>query len=35
MRFTLPRDIYYGPNALDELKKLTGKKLSSLLAAVR
>lgn len=26
MRFTLPRDIYYGPNALDELKKLTGKK---------
>ena len=26
MRFTLPRDIYYGPNALDELKKLVGKK---------
>ena len=26
MRFTLPRDIYYGANALDELKKLTGKK---------
>lgn len=26
MRFTIPRDIYYGPNALDELKKLSGKK---------
>lgn len=26
MRFTLPRDIYYGKNALDELKKLPGKK---------
>lgn len=26
MRFTLPRDIYYGPNALDELKNLSGKK---------
>jgi alcohol dehydrogenase class IV len=26
MRFTLPRDIYYGPGALDELKRLSGKK---------
>ena len=25
-RFTLPRDIYYGANALEELKNLTGKK---------
>ncbi|HIU64275.1 MAG TPA: iron-containing alcohol dehydrogenase [Candidatus Avacidaminococcus intestinavium] len=25
-RFTLPRDIYYGPGALDELKVLKGKK---------
>ncbi|MFA6625107.1 MAG: iron-containing alcohol dehydrogenase, partial [Bacilli bacterium] len=26
MRFTLPRDVYYGENALDELKNLRGKK---------
>ncbi len=26
MRFTLPRDIYYGKGSLDELKNLTGKK---------
>lgn len=26
MRFTLPRDIYYGKGSLEELKKLTGKK---------
>lgn len=26
MRFTLPRDIYYGENALDYLKQLEGKK---------
>jgi alcohol dehydrogenase class IV len=26
MRFTLPRDIYYGHGALEELKKLSGKK---------
>ena len=25
-RFTLPRDIYYGPGALDELKVLAGHK---------
>ena len=25
-RFTLPRDIYYGKNALDELKKIKGKR---------
>ena len=25
-RFTLPRDIYFGANSLDELKKLKGKK---------
>lgn len=25
-RFTLPRDIYYGPNAIDELKNLKGYK---------
>lgn len=25
-RFTLPRDIYFGENALDELKVLKGKK---------
>lgn len=25
-RFTLPRDIYYGRGALDELKNLQGKK---------
>ena len=27
-RFTLPRDIYYGPGALDELKVLAGHKKS-------
>lgn len=26
MRFTLPRDLYYGENALDNLKTLSGKK---------
>ena len=25
-RFTLPRDLYHGENALDALKTLTGKK---------
>ncbi|GIW48608.1 MAG: hypothetical protein KatS3mg079_084 [Caloramator sp.] len=25
-RFTLPRDIYFGKNSLEELKKLKGKK---------
>ena len=25
-RFTLPRDIYYGRDAIEELKNLTGKK---------
>lgn len=25
-RFTLPRDIYYGPGCLDELKVLAGHK---------
>lgn len=29
-RFTLPRDIYFGENALDELKVLKGKKRLSL-----
>ena len=27
-RFTLPRDIYHGKGALEELKNLKGKKLS-------
>ena len=26
MRFTLPRDLYYGPNSLQQLKNLEGKK---------
>lgn len=26
MRFTLPRDIYYGKGSLEQLKTLTGKK---------
>lgn len=34
-RFTLPRDIYYGPGALDELKVLAGHKKAMIsLAAV-
>lgn len=30
-RFTLPRDIYFGPNAIDELKNLKGHKKAMLL----
>ena len=30
-RFTLPRDIYYGPGALDELKVLAGHKKAMIL----
>ena len=26
MRFTLPRDIYYGKDSLEELKNISGKK---------
>ena len=26
MRFTLPRDVYYGENALENLKTIKGKK---------
>lgn len=26
MRFTLPRDLYYGPNSMEQLKNLDGKK---------
>ena len=32
-RFTLPRDVYYGANALENLKTLKGKRPSSCLAA--
>lgn len=28
MRFTLPRDMYYGKGALEDLKNLSGKKPS-------
>ena len=34
-RFTLPRDLYHGKGALENLKTLTGKKQSLLLAAVQ
>lgn len=30
-RFTLPRDIYYGPGAIDELKNLKGYKKAMIL----
>lgn len=28
-RFTIPRDVYYGPSAMDELKVLKGHKKAS------
>ena len=34
-RFTLPRDIYYGPGALDELKVLAGHKKAMILTGNR
>ena len=33
-RFTLPRDVYHGPGALEALKTLDGKKQWSAWAAV-
>lgn len=30
-RFTLPRDIYFGPNAIEELKNLNGHKKAMIL----
>ena len=34
VRFTLPRDLYHGKGALEALKTLKGKRLSSVLVVV-
>ena len=34
-RFTIPRDVYYGPNAMEELKVLQGHKKAILVTGTQ